>query len=87
LSSISGVIPTRKVLVKKIGDSPITNTKTLLMGISPPILLYTNLPEPSPEPPCHSDSAVNILKNTIYALDLPDLVSEDSAEDLPDLLS
>ncbi len=46
-----------------------------------------DLPEPSPETPCLSDNAVNILKNTIYALDLPDLVAEDSAEDLPDLLS
>ena len=47
----------------------------------------TDLPEPSPEPPCLFDNAVNILEDTMYALDLPDLVSEDTAEDLPDLLS
>ncbi len=39
-----------------------------------------DLPEPSPEPPCLSDNAVSTLGGTVYALDLPDLVSEDSAE-------
>jgi hypothetical protein len=39
-----------------------------------------DLPEPSPEPPCLSDNAVNTLGDTMYALDLPDLVSEDSTE-------
>ena len=39
-----------------------------------------DLPEPSPELPCLSDNAVNTLGDTMYALDLPDLVSEDSTE-------
>ena len=39
-----------------------------------------DLQEPSPEPPCLSDNARNILGDTMFALDLPDLVSEDSAE-------
>ena len=43
---------------------------------------HKDFPEPCPEPPCLSDSAVNILEDTIYALDLPDLVSEDSTEEL-----
>jgi hypothetical protein len=40
----------------------------------------TDLPEPSPEPTCLSDDAVNISGDAMYAPDLPDLVSEDSAE-------
>ena len=43
---------------------------------------HKDFPEPCPEPPCLSDSAVNILENTIYALDLPDLVSENSTVEL-----
>ena len=52
---------------------------------------HDDFPEPCPEPPCLSDSAVHFLHDRAHtmledpvndALDLPDLVSEDSTDDL-----